>query len=377
MSESRLGSGLLGPLQVTVDEATVALGTPKQRAVLAFLLINRNRAVSTESLIDAVWDSEPVPAARATIHTHVSNLRRLLGGGERETPAVLVKAAPGYRLNVAAGSCDLDRFIAEKSAGINAAAAGRFESAGTHLAAALAQWRGDVLEDLRGFRFAETFAAALAEDHVLVHTSRAEAEIACGRAKTVIADLEDLVARHPYREPLWAQLITAYYLAERQSDALAAYRRVKSVLAEDLGIDPGPTLSALHARILRQERLDVRQVAMATAARTVSAGRAAAGRGAMAAALRDAAGHRYPLKPNVTRIGRLPDNDIVLDDAEVSRHHAVIIDTGSSFVITDLQSANGVQVRQERIHPSATIGDGDHLRIGGREFTFELQSAAP
>lgn len=116
---------------------------------------------------------------------------------------------------------------------------------------------------------------------------------------------------------------------------------------------------------------------MATAARTVSAGRAAAGRGAMAAALRDAAGHRYPLKPNVTRIGRLPDNDIVLDDAEVSRHHAVIIDTGSSFVITDLQSANGVQVRQERIHPSATIGDGDHLRIGGREFTFELQSAAP
>lgn len=240
MSESRLGFGLLGPLQVTVDEATVALGTPKQRAVLAFLLINRNRAVSTESLIDAVWDSEPVPAARATIHTHVSNLRRLLGGGERETPAVLVKAAPGYRLNVAAGSCDLDRFIAEKSAGINAAAAGRFESAGTHLAAALAQWRGDVLEDLRGFRFAETFAAALAEDHVLVHTSRAEAEIACGRAKTVIADLEDLVARHPYREPLWAQLITAYYLAERQSDALAAYRRVKSVLAEDLGIDPDP-----------------------------------------------------------------------------------------------------------------------------------------
>lgn len=377
MSSTRLGFGLLGPLQVTVNDAPVALGTPKQRAVLAVLLINRNRAVSTESLIDAVWDGEPVPAARATIHTHVSNLRRLLCGSERDSQPVLVKAAPGYRLNVAAGDCDLDRFIAEKSAGINAAAAGRFEAAGTHLAAALAQWRGDVLEDLRGFRFADTFAAALTEDHVLVHTSRAEAEIACGRAATIIADLEDLATKHPYREPLWAQLITAYYLAERQSDALEAYRRVKSVLAEDLGIDPGPTLSALHARILRQERLDIRQAAMATAARTVSAGRTAASRGSTAAALRDPAGRRYPLRPNVTRIGRLPDNDIVLDDAEISRHHAVIIDTGSTFVITDLQSANGVQVRQERIRPSATVGDGDHIRICGREFTFELQGGAP
>ncbi len=377
MTETRLGFGLLGPLQVTVADTPVALGTPKQRAVLAFLLINRNRAVSTESLIDAVWDGEPVPAARATIHTHVSNLRRLLGGSDGEAPAALVKAAPGYRLNVAAGRCDLDRFVTEKSTGINAAAAGRFEAAGTHLSAALAQWRGDVLEDLRGFRFADTFAAALAEDHVLVHTSRAEAEIACGRAATVIADLEDLAARHPYREPVWAQLITAYYVAERQSDALEAYRRVKSVLAEELGIDPGPTLSALHARVLRQERLDIRQAAMATATRTVSAGRTAPGRGSTAAELRDADGRRYPLQPNITRIGRLPDNDIVLDDAEVSRHHAVIIDTGSSFVITDLQSANGVQVRQERIHPSATVGDGDQIRICGHEFTFELQSAAP
>lgn len=377
MSGTRLGFGLLGPLQVTVDGAPVALGTPKQRAVLAFLLINRNRAVSTESLIDAVWEREPVPAARATIHTHVSNLRRLLGASERDSQPVLVKAAPGYRLNVTEGSCDLDRFITEKVAGINAAAAGRFEAAGTHLSAALTHWRGDVLEDLRGFTFADTFAAALTEDYVLVHTSRAEAEIACGRAATVITGLEELAARHPYREPLWAQLITAYYLAERQSDALAAYRRVKTVLAEELGIDPGPTLSALHARILRQERLDTKQAAMATAARTVSARGTVVDRGTTAAALRDTTGRRYTLRPNVTRIGRLPDNDIVLNDADVSRHHAVIVDTGSSFVITDLQSANGVQVRQERIHPSATVGDGDDIRICGRQFTFELHRGAP
>jgi DNA-binding SARP family transcriptional activator len=375
MGTTRLGFGLLGPLLLTVGGTPVALGTPKQRAVLAILLINRNRVLSMDALIDAVWDQEPVPAARATIHTHVSNLRRLLSSGDRESPPVLASAAPGYRLTVADGDCDLDRFVTEKSAGLRAAAAGRFEQAATHLATALAEWRGPVLDDLRAFAFVDTFAAALTEDHVLVQTARAEAEIACGRAATVIADLEELATQHPYREPLWVQLMTAYYVAERQSDALDAYRRLKAVLAEELGIDPGPTLSALHARILRQERLDIRQAAMATAVRTVSSGRPTAGQGSAGAALRDAAGRRYPLQPAATRIGRLPDNDIVLDDADVSRHHAVIIDTGSSFVITDLRSANGIEVQNQRLRPSVTLNEGDHIRICGYQFTFEIDSA--
>jgi DNA-binding SARP family transcriptional activator len=371
MGTTRLGFGLLGPLLLTVSGTPVALGTPKQRAVLAILLINRNRAVSMESLIDAVWDQEPVPAARATIHTHVSNLRRLLG---RESPSMLASAAPGYRLTVADGDCDLDRFVTEKSAGLHAAAAGRFERATTHLSAALAEWRGPVLDDLRAFAFVDAFAAALTEDYVLVQTTRAENEIACGRAATVIADLEELAAEHPYREPLWAQLITAYYVSERQSDALDAYRRLKAVLAEELGIDPGPTLCALHARILRQERLDIRQAAIATAVHTVNSGRPTADKGSAVAVLRDPAGRQYPLQQAATRIGRLSDNDIVLDDTDVSRHHAVIIDTGSSFVITDLRSANGVEVRNQRVHPSITLNNGDHIRICGYQFTFEILS---
>jgi DNA-binding SARP family transcriptional activator len=372
MATTRLGFGLLGPLLLTVDGTPAALGTPKQRAVLAVLLINRNRVIGMDALIDAVWNENPVPAARATIHTHVSNLRRVLGS---ESSSVLASAAPGYRLSVAPADCDLDRFVTEKAAGLRAAADGRFERAATHLSAALAEWRGPVLDDLRAFAFADTFAAALAEDLVLVQTSHAEAEIACGRAATVIRDLEELAAEHPYREPVWAQLMTAYYVSERQSDALDAYRRLRTVLAEDLGIDPGPTLSALHARILRQERLDIRQAAMATAVRTVSSGRPADGRGSAVAALRDAAGRRYPLQPAATRIGRLPDNDIVLDDVDVSRHHAVIIDTGSSFVITDLRSANGIEVQHRRLHPSATLNHGDHIRICGYRFTFEIDGA--
>jgi DNA-binding SARP family transcriptional activator len=341
--------------------------------VLAMLVINRNRAVAAESLIDAAWDEDPVAAARASLHTYVSNLRRLLAIAGVNSQAILAAGPPGYRLSVAEGDCDLDRFSIQKYAGIHAAAAGRFEQASRHLSAAVAEWRGPVLDDLRDFAFVEPFATALAEDKVLVQTTRAEAEIACGRAHSVIAELEPLAAEHPYREPVWTQLMTAYYLAERQSDALAAYRRVKTVLAQDLGVDPGPTISTLYERILRQESLDVKRAAKTTAIDVDRTMRPTFGCPSALAHLRDAAGARYPLRPTITRIGRLADNDIVLEDDEVSRHHAVIIDTGSSFVITDARSANGVEVQGERLSPSTVLADGDHIRICGYDFTFQVQ----
>jgi SARP family transcriptional regulator, regulator of embCAB operon len=373
MGGSRLGFGLLGPLLMTVAGTPMALGTPKQRAVLAALLINRNRPVATDSLVHAAWDQSPAPAVRASIHSYVSNLRRILGSAGVEPHTVLASAPPGYQLSVADGDCDLDRFIAEKAAGIHATAMGHFDEASSHLSAALAEWRGPVLDDLRDFAFVEAFATALTEENVWAHTARAEAEIACGRAYAVISELEELAAEHPYHEPLWSQLITAYYVAERQSDALETYRRLKTALAEDLGIDPGPTVEGLHLRILRQERLDTKQAARTTAARTLNTAHNALIRPSGVAGLRDASGRRYPLHAPATRIGRLPDNDIVLNDAEVSRHHAVIIDTGSSFMIIDLRSANGVLVQGRRLHPSATLADGDHIRICGHEFTFEIR----
>jgi hypothetical protein len=208
---------------------------------------------------------------------------------------------------------------------------------------------------------------------MLVQTARAEAEITCGRAGAIIGELESLAAKHPYREPLWAKLITAYYVAERQSDALDAYRRLKKVLAEDLGIDPGPSLSALHARILRQERLDIKKVARTTAKRSMSGAHNVFTRQTVIAGLRDASGAHYPLQAAATRIGRLPDNEIVLDDDNVSRHHAVIFDTGGSFVITDLRSVNGVEVQHQKLRPSVTLADGDLVDICGHEFIFEIQ----
>lgn len=376
-----LGFGVLGPLSMTANGAPVPLGAPKQRAVLAMLLIHRNRPVSVDALIDAVWGQDPVPAARTSIQSYVSTLRRLLRDATANPYAVLASAPPGYQLSVADPDCDLGRFLSYKAVGLRAAGVGRYEEASSRLSAALEQWRGPVLDDLRNFAFVEAFAAALLEEKVAAHTARAEAEIACGRADGVIAELEALTAQHPYREPLWAQLITAYYVTERQSDALGAFRRLKTALAEGLGIDPGPTVNALHQRILRQEPLGVtrpKRGAVTThkqsAVRSEPVAAPSPGQ-TFVATLRDYTGRQYRLNGVTTRIGRLDDNDIVLDDTEVSRHHAVIVDTGAGFLITDVRSTNGVRVQGRRVDPSAALADGDHIRIGGSEFTFEIRPA--
>ena len=144
--------------------------------------MHRNRPVSVDALIDAVWDGDPVPAARTSIQSYVSTLRRLLRDAGGDPNAVLASAPPGYQLNIADADCDIGRFIAEKAAGIPAAAAGQFEEASSHLSAALSEWRGPALTTCATSPSSMAFATALLEERLAVHTARAEAEIACGRA---------------------------------------------------------------------------------------------------------------------------------------------------------------------------------------------------
>jgi SARP family transcriptional regulator, regulator of embCAB operon len=367
--------GVLGPLQMSFGGALVPLGTPKQRAVLAVLVVNANRPVDIDTLIGAAWNQRPPPGARATLHAYISNLRRLMSSAGADR-ALLASAPPGYRLAIGRDQYDLGRFRTKKDAGVHAAAAAQFEQASRLMSDALAQWRGPFLEDLRDFQFVETLATAFDEEKIVAHTAHVEAQIACGRPDAVIMELETLIAEHAYREPLWAQLMTAYYLAGRQSDALDAYLRVKTRLAEDLGIDPGPKLRELYEQVLRQEPVDVRKAAQVHAEETIASsvvveGNATPIRRPVAAALRGADGQRYALAGTATRIGRSSDNDIVLPDVKVSRHHAVITDNGTAFVITDLGSVNGVRVGGQRIDPSAELCEGDRVRIGDQEFTLE------
>lgn len=372
--------GVLGPLQMTIGGALVPLGTPKQRAVLALLVVNANRPVDIDVLIGAAWNQRPPSGARATLHAYISNLRRLMSSAGIDR-ALLTSAPPGYRLAIGPDQHDLGRFRTQKDAGMHAAAAAQFEQASRHMSEALAHWRGPFLEDLRDFQFVETLAAAFDEEKVLAHTAHVEAEIACGRPHAVITELETLIAEHAYREPLWAQLMTAYYLADRQSDALDAYLRLKTRLVDDLGIDPGPRLRELYEQILRQEPVDVCTAAQAHAEETIVSsvaleGNTTTNRRSVAALLRRTDGQRYALAGRATRIGRSSDNDIVLSDVKVSRHHAVITGNGTAFVITDLGSANGVRVRGQRIDPSAELFDGDRIRIGGQEFTLETRGSS-
>src|ERR1700753_168155 len=132
MVDKGLEFGLLGPLEMSVDGALVALGTPKQRAVLAMLLMNRNSPVGVDRLITALWEGWPPSGGPASIHSYVSNLRKLLTGAGIDPREVLAAAPPGYRLSIADDACDIGRFITEKAAGVHAAAAGKFEQASQH-----------------------------------------------------------------------------------------------------------------------------------------------------------------------------------------------------------------------------------------------------
>ncbi|MGN2639709.1 BTAD domain-containing putative transcriptional regulator [Nocardia takedensis] len=370
MAEERARFGVLGPVELTVDGSAQPLGGPKQRAVLACLVINADRPVSVESLAQAVWEDNPPPDVRVSLHTIVSNLRKPLREAGLDARGVLAQVGAGYRVTVAENGSDVRRFAGGKEAGMRALAAGRFRVASELLTLALDQWRGPVLADLRGLAFADAYATVLDDDRMTVVEARAEADIAQGRAAAVVSELSHLVTEHPLREPLWQQLITALYVDGRQSDALDAVRRLRTTLADELGIDPGPPIRDLEARILRQEPLtaDVAGAASATRMTTIVDQHA----GDLLAALRDENGHRYPVRGRFTRIGRLRDNDITIEDGRVSRHHAVVVDTGLAYVIKDLLSSNGVFVDGHRVIDSMALSHGVVVRIGDSEFVFEL-----
>jgi DNA-binding SARP family transcriptional activator len=376
MTEARLGFNLLGPLQMTVDGKAVELGTPKQRAILASLIINRNHPVSNDRLISDAWEGRPPPKPEANLHAYIAELRKLVREAGLDDKAVLARKRPGYQLALAEHHCDIGRFQAKSAAGMLALTEGRFQQGRLYLVAALDEWNGPALADLRDLQFAQVFATGLDRDHLNTIEKWCEAEIACGRASDLLSKLEELTTEYPYEEPLWAQFITALYVTDRPADALAACRRLRKILGNDQGADPVPRIQELEARILRQEPLDVQQAAKIAALETVTAVSPSSGGSAepVTAYLRDArTGQSHSLRSGLTNIGRLDDNDIVLADVEISRRHAAIVDTRASYLMVDLRSRNGVEVDGERIKTSALLAEGSVVRIGGHEFVFEIR----
>lgn len=237
---------ILGPLEASRGGTIIDLGPRKQRAVLAILLLNANRVVPTERLIDELWGDRPPETARSALQVYVAGLRKALGG----EGIALRTSAPGYVLSVEPGALDVDRFTALRA---EAQTAGDAESRSALLREALELWRDTPLADLSAEPFAATAVARLEEQRLEALEQRIDADLALGRHASLVAELEALVAEQPYRERLRAQLMLALYRSGRQAEALRAYRTARRTLGDDLGLEPSPELRELEAAILRQD----------------------------------------------------------------------------------------------------------------------------
>jgi DNA-binding SARP family transcriptional activator len=224
---------ILGPLEVRAESGRTLDLAGKQRTLLALLLLNANEAVSTDRLIDDLWDGKPPETAGKALQVYVSQLRKLLGKDRLQT------RSPGYLLRVDRDELDADRFQ-------------RLHQEGK-LQEALALWRGSPLSDFADQRFAQTEIARLEELRLTVLEERIDHDLAAGRHADLVGELEALVAENPLRERLRAQLMLALYRSRRQAEALDVYQAARRALVDELGIDPSPELQELERRILRQD----------------------------------------------------------------------------------------------------------------------------
>ena len=243
---------LLGPVELRRGEHPVPLGSVRQRALLAVLLLSANEVVPTERLIDALWGPHPPLTARQSLHNHVSALRKLLGHGQ--APAVLLTRDPGYLIEVEEERLDVARFRRLAERGSQALAADP-ATAAELLAAALALWRGPALADVVGMLGTGPAATAgeLEEARSVASEQRIEAELALGRHREVTSELERLVRAEPLREHLRGQLMLALYRCGRQAEALETYRDARQRLVSELGMEPSVGLQRLEQAILAQD----------------------------------------------------------------------------------------------------------------------------
>jgi DNA-binding SARP family transcriptional activator len=238
---------LLGPLEANEGGKPIALGGAKQRALLAVLLLNANRVVSTDRLIDDLWGERPPATAGHSIQVYVSQLRKALG---RER---LTTQKPGYVLGVEQRELDLHRFELLLGEGREALADGNAEAAARTLTGALDLWRGPALAEFEYQAFAQSAISRLEELRLAAVEERIEAELALGRHADLVGELESMVEKHPLRERARGQLMVALYRCGRQAEALGSYQQARRKLVDELGIDPSPALQALHKQVLNQD----------------------------------------------------------------------------------------------------------------------------
>jgi DNA-binding SARP family transcriptional activator len=238
---------LLGPVEAVIDGRPVPLPAAKPRALLAVLLLDRNRVVSVGRLVEDLWGEEPPETATKALQGYVSQLRKALGADR------LLTKPPGYSFRVEDGELDLDRFERLTREGRELLGAGDSKAAAKRLADALELWRGTPFAEFEAEPFARDAGGRLEDARLAALEERIEADLALGRHTRLIPELEELVAREPLRERPRAQLMLALYRSGRQADALELYRRTRETLSDELGIEPSLELQELERRMLQHD----------------------------------------------------------------------------------------------------------------------------
>ena len=238
---------ILGPLEARDGERELPLGGGKQRALLALLLVNANRTVSIDRIVDELWGDEVPESAQKMVQIYVSKLRKVL------SPGMLRTRPPGYSLELGPDELDLHRFERAVVEARRELDAGRAQQAADLLREALALWRGPALAEFAAEPFAQPEGARLEELRVAALEARLEADLALGRHESVVSELEALTGRHPLRERLRSQHMLALYRSGRHAEALAGYQSFRRRLADELGMEPSASLRELERLILQQD----------------------------------------------------------------------------------------------------------------------------
>jgi predicted ATPase/DNA-binding SARP family transcriptional activator len=254
----RLMFGLLGGTQVVGPEGEVPISGALRRRLLTRLLISSNESVRTERLLDDLWGDQIPASAESTLKSHVSLLRRALGGGRIESQG------GGYVIVVAPDELDSRLFETELLQGQELLENGAAVAAAETLGRALDRWRGPALAEVADTDWGRAVAVRLEELKATALDSWLEARLVAGESHQVVSPAEAAVAEFPLREQLWAKLITALYRSGRQADALRSYQRLRQILADELGIDPSPDMVQLERSILLQEGGAVAALGLAT-----------------------------------------------------------------------------------------------------------------
>jgi DNA-binding SARP family transcriptional activator len=246
---------VLGPVRVWHAEQEIDLGFPQQRALLALLLVQAGRPVQMSEIVDILWAQRPPSSAMNVVRRYVGSLRRLLEPGlpPRAPGRRVLRRTGGYLLDTDPDELDLLRFRRLTNRGKRATATGRPEAAVRHFVEALGLWRGPVATGIPASTRGHAHFAAVEREFVLTTRMAADAALLCGASEQVLPGLRRAAGLDPLNESLHARLVMSLAACGLQAEALSAYDEVRLHLAEELGVSPGPELSAAHARVLRQE----------------------------------------------------------------------------------------------------------------------------